>query len=110
MAGEWNAGIIWAPLGFAGKSGCYTVDPTGDLLPFKNGIFRMIQSAPVPVLPVTLIDTGRILPKKGFALHSGEVRIIIHPPIMPAEIETMNLEQFRDRVYNTIAGPLPKYS
>lgn len=80
---------------------------TGEMLPFKNGIFRMIQSAPVPVLPVTLIDTGRVLPKKGFALHSGEVRIIIHPPIMPAEIEAMNLEQFRDRVYNAIAGPLP---
>ncbi len=86
-----------------------TRSETGALLPFKNGIFRMIKSAPVPILPVTLIDTGRILAKRGLSLHAGELRIVIHKPIMPEEIETMTLEQLRIRVAETIAGPLPRY-
>jgi len=85
-----------------------TRSETGDLLPFKNGIFRMIKSAPVPVLPVTLIGSGLILPKRGCALHPGELRIVIHPPISPAEIEAMSMEQLRTQVYNTIAAPLAK--
>ena len=82
----------------------------GSLLPFKNGIFRMIKAAPVPVLPVTLVGTGRILPKEGFALFRGELRIVIHAPISPEEIEGMDLEQFRDRVKSAIQGSLPGYT
>lgn len=98
-----------------GEGFAFTVFPegtrsaTGNLLPFKNGIFRIIKNAPVPVLPVTLVDTGRLLPKKGWALHRGVLRIVIHPPLHSEEISAMGLDEFKERVYNTIKAPLPQY-
>lgn len=79
----------------------------GELLPFKTGIFRMVKDAPVPVLPVTLVDTGKVMPKKGLSLYSGTIRMYIHPVILPEEIETLSPHGIRDRVRDTIATKLP---
>lgn len=74
----------------------------GKLLPFKNGIFKIIQQAPVPVLPVTVCRTGDILPKKGMRLHPNRPRIVIHPMIEAEQIEKWNLEEFKTAVRNRI--------
>lgn len=85
-----------------------TRSPDGALLPFKNGIFKIIKEAPVPVLPVTLIDTGKALPKKGPALYRLRPHMVIHPVITPEQIEQMTYDQFRDQVRNTIESGLSK--
>jgi 1-acyl-sn-glycerol-3-phosphate acyltransferase len=79
---------------------------SGELLPFKNGIFRMVKDAPVPVLPVTLIGSGKVMPKKGLSLYPGKIRLVIHPVILPAHIEAWTVHQLRDQVRDTIASKL----
>ncbi|NLB64417.1 MAG: 1-acyl-sn-glycerol-3-phosphate acyltransferase [Fibrobacter sp.] len=79
-----------------------TRSTTGELLPFKNGIFRIIQKSPVAVLPVTIYGTGEILPKKGFKLFPKRPRIIIHPLIETEQIEKWNLDEFKSAVRHRI--------
>lgn len=80
----------------------------GTLLPFKNGIFKIIKEAPILVLPVTLIDTGKAVPKKGIALYRTKTHMIIHPAIEPEQIEQMTFEQFRDTVHAQIQKGLER--
>ncbi len=70
----------------------------GKLLQFKNGIFKIIKEAPVPVLPVTIDGNYKIMPKKGLSLYPGKTRLVIHPVIEPGQIEQWSLEEFREGV------------
>ena len=78
----------------------------GTLLPFKNGMFKIISQAPVNVLPVTLIGTGLVMPKNGFAYYSKRARMVIHPLISPEQIAQWTPEEFRETVRNQIASAL----
>ena len=79
----------------------------GALLPFKNGIFHMAKEHRYTLLPITILNTGRILPKSATALFPGELKIIIHPPVEPSTYETMTFESLRDQVRATILSALP---
>ena len=87
-----------------------TRSPDGQLLQFKNGIFKIIHSAPVPVLPVTLIDTGKVMPKRGLALYRKHPRIVIHPIIEPEQIQQWTQNEFRDHVRAAIESAVPTSS
>lgn len=49
--------------------------------PFKKGAFKLALDLGLPVLPVTLSGTHKILPKGSVNLMPGSVEMIIHPPI-----------------------------
>ncbi|KAL8037340.1 hypothetical protein ABFX02_11G033000 [Erythranthe guttata] len=55
----------------------------GKLGPFKKGAFTVATKTGVPVIPITLIGTGDIMPvgMEG-TLNPGSVKVIIHPPIV----------------------------
>jgi len=83
-----------------------TRSENGKLLPFKNGVFHMIKEADVPVFPVTLVGAHKVLPKKGFALYPGEIKIFPHEIITAKEMENLTYEQLKEMVYLRIAAPL----
>ncbi|MDR2731799.1 MAG: 1-acyl-sn-glycerol-3-phosphate acyltransferase [Fibromonadaceae bacterium] len=78
----------------------------GRLLPFKNGIFRIIKEAGVPVLPVTLIGVYKVMPKTGIALYPGEIKIITHKIIAAEQIANMSQEELREAVRAEIQSSL----
>src|SRR5215218_5725093 len=51
---------------------------TAELLPFKDGAFRLAVEAGVPILPLALSGTGTALPKHGwrFGHSAAEVRVL----------------------------------
>ena len=61
-----------------------TRSATGELLPFKRGAFRVAQAGGAPVLPVTIIGSHLITPKKSLKINKGTIRIIIDKPIQPS--------------------------
>jgi 1-acyl-sn-glycerol-3-phosphate acyltransferase len=55
-----------------------TRSKTTELLPFKDGAFRLAIEAGVPILPLALSGTGTALPKHGwrFGRSAAEVRVL----------------------------------
>ena len=58
-----------------------TRSKTGDLLPFKKGAFRMGQDLQLPILPVSIVGTRKVLPSGTTTLYPGRAKLVIHPPI-----------------------------
>ena len=58
--------------------------PDGQLQPFKRGGFVMAEELGLPILPVTIRGTGRVLPKNSLRLLPGRIDIVVHDPIDPA--------------------------
>src|SRR5580700_1507708 len=55
----------------------------GKLLPFKKGPFYLAEGCGVPIVPVTIVGTHYVMPKKRFAIRPGTVTVIFHKPIEP---------------------------
>jgi 1-acyl-sn-glycerol-3-phosphate acyltransferase len=53
----------------------------GRILPFKKGVFVLALEAGVPIVPVAIEGSGKVLPSDSFALRPGEVRLKVGRPI-----------------------------
>ena len=62
-----------------------TRSPDGRLLPFKKGPFFLAMESGVPVVPVTLVGTGALMPKGALRLKRGTVNVFFHEPLMPSD-------------------------
>jgi 1-acyl-sn-glycerol-3-phosphate acyltransferase len=62
----------------------------GKLGVFKRGAFSVATKTGAPVIPITLIGTGKLMPSgmEGI-LNSGSVKVIIHQPIQGNNAETL---------------------
>ena len=68
-----------------------------------QGAFSIAAKSKVPVVPVTLIGTGKLMPNgKEYMVYNGSVRMIVHPPVQPKKADEM-LKEARD----AIASRLP---
>ena len=70
----------------------------GKLQPFKRGAFNIAVRAGVPVVPLTVNGSYRILPKRSIIIQPGSVEIVLGKPIpvpdMPArDAERLLMEQ-----------------
>ncbi|CAL1358737.1 unnamed protein product [Linum trigynum] len=78
----------------------------GKLGAFKKGAFSIAVKTGVPVVPMTLIGTGGIMPPgKEAILNMGSVKVIIHKPIQGNDAAAL-CEEAR----TVIAGPLNQQS
>ena len=82
-----------------------TRSPDGRLLPFKKGPFFLAMNCGVPVVPVTLIGTGALLPKGVFRLRRGTVQVVVHAPLLPRDFA--GRDALKDAVRAAIASSLP---
>lgn len=58
-----------------------TRNGTDSLLPFKEGSLKMAEKADCPVVPVTIIDTDKLLEvRPGFDIRKGKVKVVFGEP------------------------------
>ena len=58
-----------------------------------QGAFSIAARAKVPVVPVTLIGTGKLMPNgKENMVYNGSVRMIVHPAVQPKKADEMLLD------------------
>ena len=70
---------------------------------FKKGAFSVAAKAKVPVVPITLLGTGDLMPnKREYLLFPGKVRMVVHPQIPPTDADAMMAE-----AREVIASSLP---
>ena len=74
------------------------------LHPFKNGAFRLAIELKIPVLPITSIDTWKVLWNTGMEKGSkpGICNIFVHRPIETAHLTLDDADALHDEVYGII--------
>jgi 1-acyl-sn-glycerol-3-phosphate acyltransferase len=85
-----------------------TRSPDGHLLPFKKGTFVMAIRAGVPVVPVSLAGTQRLMRKGDWTLHPGEVIVRYGPPVDASAYSPDQRDVLRQRVQDLVAAGLPE--
>lgn len=105
-----GANILAFPEGTRSKSGW--------ILPFKKGVFVVALESGVPIVPVAISGSGKVLPSGGFRIRGGTVRMKVGTPIPTAgrsrEEREALLNEARDaviRLHEELGGlggvPLP---
>jgi 1-acyl-sn-glycerol-3-phosphate acyltransferase len=79
-----------------------TRSATGDMLPFKDGAFRLAVDTGVPILPLALTGTGPALPKRGFLLGRSVAEVRVLEPIETEGLTTKDVPALRDDVRSRI--------
>jgi 1-acyl-sn-glycerol-3-phosphate acyltransferase len=79
-----------------------TRSTSSEMLPFKDGAFRLAIDAGVPILPLVVRGTRTALPKHGwrFARSDAEVRVL--PPVDTTGLRPEDVPALRDRVRELI--------
>lgn len=84
----------------------------GKMLDFKaRGAFGFARRAKVPIVPITINGTGRIMPggKEYCMYRSGAgVQLTIHPPITAEEVQELPDDELVARARTAVESALPK--
>lgn len=83
--------------------------PDGRLGTFKKGGFVMAQEMDLPILPISISGSSRVLPNRSFAMLPGTVHIRIHPAVETAGYNDDEREQLMADVREAIASGLNEW-
>lgn len=72
-----------------------TRSSTKDLMTFKKGAFHLAKSQGIPLVPVAISGTERVLPKHG-KLRSAMVVISVGKPIDAELLSELSIEEIRE--------------
>jgi 1-acyl-sn-glycerol-3-phosphate acyltransferase len=76
---------------------------SGELLPFKNAPFGLAIAAQVPLVPVYVHGTFRILPKGGVRLRPAPIRVRVGAPIATTGLALNERQALRDRARSAVS-------
>jgi 1-acyl-sn-glycerol-3-phosphate acyltransferase len=79
-----------------------TRSPTAELLPFKDGAFRLAIDAGVPVLPLALHGTRNALPKHGWRFGRSTAVVEVLEPVDTAGLAPADVPALKEKVRNRI--------
>jgi 1-acyl-sn-glycerol-3-phosphate acyltransferase len=80
-----------------------------EMVPFKDGAFKLSKHANIPIVPITFVDHYHMMSDPdnvlGYA-HPGVSRIYMHEVISVEQQKNMTETELSEVVFNTIASPL----
>ncbi len=74
---------------------------------FKAGSFKLAQKAGVPIIPVTIDGSWRLMEEHGY-MKPANVKVTIHPSVPTAGISREDMEALPDKVKAIIQSVLPQ--
>jgi 1-acyl-sn-glycerol-3-phosphate acyltransferase len=84
-----------------------TRSPDGRVARFKAGSFLLAIEAGLPIVPLAVIGTRRVMPKGRLRTEPADVMLIVHEPMMPPAIErptARDAKELADRVREIVAA------
>ena len=82
----------------------------GSIAPFKKGGFLMALERGLPILPVTVNGSRRVLPKKSLVFNPGTIEVVVADPIETRDYTRQNLQELVDRTRDVIVSNFnPEY-
>jgi 1-acyl-sn-glycerol-3-phosphate acyltransferase len=82
-----------------------TRSPDGELQTFYRGAFWVAARYRVPIVPVVIDGTARVLPKRSFRIVPQRVTVRILPPVNPSDFD-WNDRRLRDHVHGVMERTL----
>ncbi len=80
-----------------------TRSPTGEMLPFKDGAFRIAVECGVPILPMALAGTRHAMAKHSLLFNRARAEVRVLEPVETAGLSAADVPELRDRVRDRIA-------
>lgn len=71
---------------------------SGQIAPFKAGTFYLAILAGVPIVPMTINGTRRILEPDTYHVRPGQTEMIVHPPVLTRDLTLKDVETLSERV------------
>lgn len=75
---------------------------TDELLPFKDGAFKLAIEAQVPILPIAVAGTRHCMAKGSFAFRRARAKARVLAPITTVGLTNADVAALRDRTRDTI--------
>ena len=76
---------------------------SGEMLPFKDGAFRLAIDAGVPILPLVVQGTRTALPKHGWRFGRANAEVRVLEPIATEGLGPGDIQALKQRVREVIA-------
>jgi len=67
----------------------------GEIKPFKQGTFYLAIKSGVPIVPISIIGSGDIMPKRSLKIKSGKIKLVIDKPI---DMKNITLEKRQELI------------
>jgi 1-acyl-sn-glycerol-3-phosphate acyltransferase len=84
-----------------------TRSETGDMLPFKNGVFKLALQEKVAILPIAIKGTAAAMPKGKWILDSKvNVTMNVLPPLETADFQPADFLRLKETAYTMIETAL----
>lgn len=74
----------------------------GEINAFKQGAFHLAIKSGVPIVPVSIIGSGRIMPKRSLRIKPGQIKMIIGKPIDVVNYDIEKRHELVEKVRNEI--------
>lgn len=75
---------------------------------FKHGTFKLATKSKVPIVPVTLDGTYKLMEANNGAITPAEVNVYIHKPVRTENLTKEEIAELPEKVKNIIASKLPQ--
>lgn len=79
-----------------------TRSTTDQLLPFKDGAFRLAVKTGIPILPLALVGTRDALAKHDWRFGQADAHVRVLPPVEPTGFTLKTVDALKDQVRNSI--------
>ena len=94
--------VVIFPEGTRGRS--------SGILPFKRGGFVLAVMADVPIVPVTIVGSGAVLPRGEWRIRSGEIEVVVDEPIRMERYDLKSIGKLSTRVRSLMLSHLNRAS
>jgi 1-acyl-sn-glycerol-3-phosphate acyltransferase len=71
--------------------------------PFKKGVFYMAIKSGVPVIPISIIGSGKIMSKRSLNVHPGKITMVIGKPIEVKDYSIESCDELVEKVRSVIS-------
>jgi 1-acyl-sn-glycerol-3-phosphate acyltransferase len=74
----------------------------GEIKAFKQGTFHLAIKSGVPIVPVSIIGSGRLMPKRSLRIKPGQIKMVIGKPIEVINFDIEKRHELIEKVRNEI--------
>ena len=75
----------------------------GRVAHFKRGSFYLALEAGLPIVPLSIIGSRHVMLKGRLATYPGQVRLIVHEPMVTSGLSDADAREFGERVRRILA-------